>query len=90
MCESSLDEVPDAEGVVRFFDANGEVLEIVGGPSMRNEVRERLGAEKAACFDFEPCSMYTQRQNELLSQYMETHGCMPPGIREEDDLDDLF
>jgi NADPH-dependent glutamate synthase beta subunit-like oxidoreductase len=88
--EPGLQRVAEEEGVVRFYDSQGEVLEIVGGPDMRALVAERRGAGRAASFDFEPCPMYTQRQNELLSQYMEAHGRMPPGVREEDELDDLF
>ncbi|UCE01557.1 MAG: FAD-dependent oxidoreductase [Candidatus Latescibacterota bacterium] len=88
--QASLERVPQSEGVLRFYDADGEIVEIVGGPDMRREVQERLGAERGACFDFEPCPMYTQRQNELLSQYMEAHGRMPPGVSGEEDLDDLF
>ena len=57
---------------------------------MRKEVADRLTAERAATFDFEACPLYTQRQNELISQYAAAHGKMPPGICDEDDLDDLF
>ncbi len=88
--ESGLDRVTREEGVVRFFSSSGELVEIVGGPDMRALVAERLGAERAATFDLEPCPMYTQRQNELLSHYMEAHGRMPPGAREEDELEELF
>jgi len=88
--ESAIGRVDEEEGVVRFYGPEGDVLEIVGGPDMRALVAERLGAERAAAFDVEPCPMYTQRQNELISQYVEAHGRMPRGVREEDDLDDLF
>jgi thioredoxin reductase len=88
--DAGLAEVPEAEGVVRFYAAEGELLAIVGAPDMRHEVCERLGSEGAASFEFEACPMYTQRQNELLSQYMEAHGRMPPGLGGEDDLDDLY
>jgi NADPH-dependent glutamate synthase beta subunit-like oxidoreductase len=88
--EEAVEQVPAAEGVVRFYDSDGDLLEIVGGGDMRQEIADRLGEERAATFDFEPCPMYTQRQNELLSQYMETHGKMPPGVSDDDDLDDLF
>lgn len=88
--ESAPGRVTRDGGVVRFYGSQGELLEITGGPDMRALVEERLGAERAVTFDFEPCPMYTQRQNELLSQYMEAHGRMPPGVREEDELDDLF
>jgi NADPH-dependent glutamate synthase beta subunit-like oxidoreductase len=88
--ESNLDRVPKSEGVVCFYSADAEIVEIVGGPDMHHEVRERLESERATRFDFEPCPMYTQRQNELLSQYVEAHGRMPPGAKAEEDLDDLF
>ena len=90
LTEASLPAVPADEGVVRFFDEAGEVVEIVGGPDMRAEVAERLGAERAASLDFEACPMFTQRQNELLARFLEQHGRMPPGAGEEDDLDELF
>ena len=73
-----------------FYDPAGEILEIVGGPNMRTEVQDRLDAGPEIVFDWDAHPMYTQRQNELLSQYMEAHGGTPPGVREEDDLDDLF
>ena len=88
--EAGLAQVPDVEGVVRFYGAEGDLLEIVGAPDMRHEVSERLGSERAVSVEFELFPMYTQRQNELLSQYMEAHGRMPPGLSEEDELDDLY
>jgi len=90
LSEESLALVPEGDGVVCFYDQAGEILEIVGGSDMRAEVEERLDAGPEVLFDFEPHPMFTQRQNELLSRYMESHGKMPPGVREEDDLDDLF
>ncbi len=91
MDEGSLARVPDAEGVVRFYSAEGDVLAIVGATSIRAEVSAHLGdGRRVATFDYEPCAMYTQRQNELLSQYVEVHGRMPAGLGEDDDLDGLF
>ena len=90
LCAESLERVPAADGVVRFYDAGGELLAIAGAADMRAELAAQLGAERAATFDFEPCAMYTQRQNELLGRYMEQHGHAPPGVSDEDDLDDLF
>ena len=90
LCAESLASVPAADGVVRYYDAEGELLAIAGVPDMRAELTAQLASERAASFDCEPCAMYTQRQNELLGQYMEQHGRAPPGVNEEDDLDDLF
>jgi hypothetical protein len=83
-------EVPECEGVLRFYDEAGQILAIVGGPNMREELASRLAAGRAATFDVEACAMYTQRQNEMLSQFVETHGRMPPGVSAEESLDDLF
>ncbi len=83
-------EVPEREGVLRFYDETGEILAIVGGPNMREELASRLPTGRAASFDVEACAMYTQRQNELLSQFIEAHGHMPAGVSAEESLDDLF
>jgi len=83
-------EVPEREGVLRFYDGAGDILEIVGGPNMREELAGRLAGGRAATFDIETCAMYTQRQNELLSQFIEAHGRMPAGVSAEESLDDLF
>jgi hypothetical protein len=32
--------------------------------------------------------MFSKRESELIQEYLQQHGCMPPG--EEDELDDLF
>ena len=42
----------------------------------------------AKFFKFEEDQMYSQRENELLQQYMQKHGQMPGGG--DDELDDLF
>ena len=39
-------------------------------------------------FDFDENPMYTQRESELIQQYLQEHGRMPGGAG--DDLDDLF
>jgi NADPH-dependent glutamate synthase beta subunit-like oxidoreductase len=85
-----VSEVPECEGVLRFYDDAGGILAIVGGPNMREELASRLATGRAATFDVEACAMYTQRQNEMLSQFVETHGRMPPGVSAEESLDDLF
>jgi hypothetical protein len=87
---SIVAEVPECEGVLRFYDEAGEILAIVGGPNVREELASRLADGRAATFDIEACVMYTQRQNELLSLFIEAHGRMPAGVSAEESLDDLF
>ncbi len=86
----SLADVPETEGVLRFFDAEGAIVGIVGAANMRLELTSVLGARRATQFDFERCPMYTQRQNELLAQYVEVNGRMPAGLGGDDDVDELF
>ena len=52
-------------------------------PDITNELES-----KAKFFKFEEDQMYSQRENELLQQYMQKHGKMPGGG--DDELDDLF
>ncbi len=91
MDQASVERVLEVEGVLRFYAADGAVLAIVGTVNGRQELAARIGSGgRAATFDFEACPMYTQRQNELLSQFVEMHGRMPPGIGGDDDVDELF
>jgi thioredoxin reductase len=90
LSESNLPRVPEAGGVLRFYDQEGETLAIVGAADMRQDLAGRIPSRRATAFDFETCAMYTQRQNELLSRFVEAHGRMPPGVSEDDDLDGLF
>ena len=88
---ASVERVPEVEGVLRFYAADGAVLAIVGTANGRQELAGHIGdGGHAATFDFEACPMYTQRQNELLSQFVEVHGRMPPGVGGDDEIDDLF
>jgi formate dehydrogenase beta subunit len=86
----SIDNVPDVDGVLRYFDSAGEIVAIVGTANMRQELAGALGAQRATQFEFDICPMYTQRQNELLAQFVEAHGRMPPGLGGDDDVDELF
>jgi formate dehydrogenase (NADP+) beta subunit len=90
LAASSLESVPEVEGVLRFLDSAGEIAAIVGTANLRLELSGALGAQRATQFEFEICPMYTQRQNELLAQFVEAHGRMPAGLGGDDDVDDLF
>lgn len=84
----AVEEVPEAEGVVQLLDEEGNVAYIAGSSNMRKELKENLRSAKGVgSFVFDPDSMYTQRQNELLQQYIDTHGSQP---RINEELDDLF
>jgi NADPH-dependent glutamate synthase beta subunit-like oxidoreductase len=87
--EENLNEVPEEEGVFQLLDKEHNVLAIKGTANLRESLLEQLEEnEKAAWFEFEEDKMYSQRESELIQQYLQKHGIMPGGG--DDELDDLF
>jgi formate dehydrogenase beta subunit len=86
--EESIARIPEREGVFQLLDENKEVILISGTMSLRASLLERLAQEgKGRYFGYEEEAMYTQRESELISQYLQAHGRMPEG---NDELSDLF
>ncbi|NIM48548.1 MAG: FAD-dependent oxidoreductase [Gemmatimonadales bacterium] len=86
----TLAEVPESEGVYQLLDENREVYAIKGVADLRRALTEiATTSTRAKFFQFDEDPMYSKRESELLQQYLQQHGCMPPG-EAEDDLDDLF
>ena len=82
-------QVSEAEGVFELLDEEKNVLMICGTPNLRQSLTEKLQENsQARYFTFEEEPMYTQRESELLQQYLQQHGQMPGGGAS--DLDDLF
>jgi hypothetical protein len=46
-------------------------------------------SERAKYFLYDQDPMYSKRESELIQEYLQQHGRMPAGER-DDDLDDLF
>jgi NADPH-dependent glutamate synthase beta subunit-like oxidoreductase len=87
--EEKINEVPEEEGVFQLVDEDRNVLVIKGTANLRESLLEQLKEnEKAAWFEFEEDKMYSQRESELIQQYLQEHGEMPGGGADE--LDDLF
>ena len=87
--EENINEVPEEEGVFQLLDEVHNVLAIKGTANLRESLMEQLEEnEKAAWFEFEEHKMYSQRESELIQQYLQKHGEMPGGA--DDELDDLF
>lgn len=84
-----VETVPQTAGVYRLLDSAGNVTQIKGTADLRGSLLGEVekGAESAR-FEFEEDPMYTQRESELIQQYLQRHGKMPGGG--DDDLDDLF
>lgn len=87
--EETILTVPDTEGVYQLFDEDKNVLAIKGVANLRDALRDDLDEnENAAWFEFEEDKMYSKRESELISRYLQEHGEMPGGGAS--DLDDLF
>ncbi len=87
--EENINQVPEDEGVFQLYDDEKKVISIKGTGTLRQSLLEALDDyENAAWFDFEEDKMYSQRESELIQQYLQEHGEMPGGG--DDDLDDLF
>jgi len=78
--------VPDRAGIVQLLNEKKEVVQISGSPSLRRALLEHLSAGAASYFLFEEEEMYTQRESELLQNYLSQHGRLPPGNDLPEDL----
>jgi ferredoxin len=90
LTEESVLLVPDVGGVFRLLGRDGDVLQISGVLDLRAGLAEALGgslAGESAFFTYEEDGMYTQRESELLAQYLQEHGMLPRG---NDVMGDLF
>ncbi len=84
-----IEQVPETEGVYQLYDQDKKVMIIKGCDNLRKGLLEDLkGGSNAIWFYFEENKMFSQRENELIQQYLQRHGQMP-GIGDPD-LDDLF
>ncbi len=89
MSAENILTVPRGEGVYRLLDEARTVLAIKGTPTLRKDLLNALEENPAAAyFEYEEDPMFSQRESELIQQYLQSHGKMPGGG--EDDLDDLF
>jgi NADPH-dependent glutamate synthase beta subunit-like oxidoreductase len=85
--DDNIQTVPEEEGVIQLLDDKKEVILIKGAMNMREELENQVkGNENIKYFIFEADKMYTQRESELLSQYMQKHGKMPGSADDDDDL----
>ncbi len=87
--EENINQVPEDEGVFQLYDDEKKAISIKRTGTLRQSLLEALeDYENTAWFDFEENKMYSQRESELIQQYLQEHGEMPGGG--DDDLDDLF
>lgn len=90
----AMRQAPSTAGVFRLFDDAGEVLRISGVGDLRRGLSVALSDPACAAArwfktDLDP--LFTQRESELLAQYVNRWGHLPPGNDLDDELfeDDL-
>jgi formate dehydrogenase beta subunit len=84
--EQNINTVPEDEGVFQLYDDKRNIIVIRGSSTLRQTLLEALeDYDSAAWFDFEEEKMYSQRESELIQQYLQEHGEMP-GSGDDDDL----
>lgn len=80
----SVSQIPVGEGVYQLLDEEKKVIFIAGTPDMRQAIQEQLGSkDKAKYFVFEEHQMYTIRESELISHFIQEHGKMPEYNQED-------
>jgi len=83
----NIETVPSIAGVIQLLDDKKMAYCIKGSDNMKENLLEKLGNnESAAYFIYEPDPMFTQRESELLQQYLQKHGKLPDVGNELDDL----
>jgi len=84
----TLATVPACEGVIQLLDAQKQIILISGSANLRQDLEARREEQpEARYFNFEKHPMYTQRESELLQQFLQQHGRLPAG---NEVLEDLF
>jgi hypothetical protein len=85
--EENVQQVPEAEGVLRLFGRDHNVLWIKGTANLRQELLRAIeDKDQAVWFDFEEDKMYSKRESELIQKVLQEHGRMPGNGSEEEDL----
>jgi len=84
----AVDQVPDSEGAFQLLDEEKNIIYIAGTPNLRQALQEQLSSnQKARFFIYEEDPMYTKRESELIQQFLQKHGHLPP---QNEDVEDLF
>lgn len=83
-----LSQVPDSEGAFQLLDEEKNIIYIAGTPHLRQALQDQFSSRpEAKYFSCEEDPMYTKRESELIQQFLQKHGHLPPG---NEDVEDLF
>ena len=82
-----INSIVNEEGVFQLLDQNQKIILISGTLHLRQSLLTEFKSRKNACyFIFEENQLYTQRETELLQQFLQRNGKLPQGNEEIDDL----
>jgi predicted molibdopterin-dependent oxidoreductase YjgC len=88
LTQQCLAAVPETEGVYQLLDGDRNIICIAGTATLRQALEGRGSSNaKARFFAYEESPMYTQRESQLIQQYLRKYGHLPEA---NDELDDLF
>lgn len=79
-------DVPNAGGVYKLYDEDGECIEINGVADLSAELLTEIEMTDAETFEYELDESFTTRETELIEQYVNEHGHMPGAGGGMDDL----
>jgi thioredoxin reductase len=84
----AVNQVPASEGAFHLLDEEKNIIYIAGTPNLKQALQEQLSSnKKARFFIYEEDPMYTKRESELIQQFLQKHGHLPP---QNEDVEDLF
>jgi NADPH-dependent glutamate synthase beta subunit-like oxidoreductase len=84
----AVNNVPDSEGAFQLLDEEKNIILIAGTPNLKQALQEQLSSNKEArFFIYEEDPMYTKRESELIQQFLQKHGHLPP---QNEDVEELF
>jgi len=86
--EEMVDQMPESEGAFQLLDEEKNIVYIAGAQNLRQTLQEQLSVKpEVKYFGYDEDPMYTKRESELIQQFLQKHGRLPPG---NEDVDDLF
>lgn len=82
-----INQVPETEGAFQLLDEEKNIIYIAGTPNLKETLEEQFSSNKnARYFNYKEDPMYTKKESELIQQFLQKHGHLPPGNEEVDDL----
>lgn len=84
----AVNQVPESEGAFQLLDEEKLIIYIAGTQNLRQSLQEELSSRpEARYFNYVEDPMYTKKESELIQQFLQKHGHLPPG---NEDVEDLF